>query len=204
MIVEVNALRDLDRFLEVMPAVTRQATALSFNTVLPRKGMTRYKRSMRSQIAFPSGYLDEADKFGVTAFATPDRLEATITARQRPTSLARFVTSGSVGEPGVSFRVKAGRTVNRKGAFLVRLRAGNILNDENYNLGLAVRIPGGRVRNKKDTSRMVQLGRDVFLLYGPSVDQVFRGVADTESPLVVNDIGIEFFRQFTRLSRGNG
>lgn len=199
--IEVNALKGLNDFLEVAEERTNQSASLALNTVLPRKAMTRYKKKMKTEIAFPGGYLDEADKFGVTQFASPDRLEAVITARQRPTSLARFVTAGQVGKPGVSFRVKAGRTVTRPRAFLVRLRAGTALDDENYNLGLAVRIPGGRIRNKKDTSRMVRLGRDVFLLYGPSVDQVFRGVSQTETPAVLNDIETEFFRQFARLSR---
>jgi hypothetical protein len=47
---------------------------------------------------------------------------------------------------------------------------------------------------------MVHLAPNVFLLYAPSVDQVFRSVAETETPAVLDMMGNEFFRQFARLS----
>lgn len=200
--VEVNALRVLNDFLEAAPDITRQSASLAMNGVIPRKGMTRYKKAMKSQVGFPGGYLDEADKFGVTQFAKPGDLTAAITARQRPTSLARFATSGVVGTEGVTLRVKAGQSRRLKRAFMVRLMAGTQLTGETFNTGVAVRIPGGEaaVRGKKDTSRMVHLAKDVFLLYGPSVDQVFRSVSVTETPHVLNEIETEFYRQFARLS----
>jgi len=199
---EVNAIRAMADFMEAAPDITPQAASLAMNTVIPRKGMVRYKKAMKSQIGFPGGYIDDVERFGVSRYATPGHLEAAITARQRPTSLARFATSGGVGHEGVTVRVKAGRSTHLKRAFMVRLRQGTMLDDENFNLGLAVRIPGGEaaVRNKKDKSRMVHLAKDVFLLYGPSVDQVFRGVSVTETPHVLNDIEAEFYRQFARLS----
>lgn len=197
--VEVSAIKALSDFIEAAPDTTRNAASLAMNTVIPRGGMKRYKDAMRSQIAFPPGYLDETEKFGVTHFATPTRLEVAITARQRPTSLARFA-SGALNGEGATVRVKKGRTTRLARAFMVRLRAGTVLDNDNFNLGLAVRVPGGRFRNKKDASRMVQLAKDVFLLYGPSVDQVFRTVSVTETPFVLNDIEAEFYRQFGRLA----
>lgn len=199
--VEVNALKGLSDFLDVAPETTRKAASLAMNTVIPRKGMKRYRDAMRSQIAFPPGYLDETDKFGVTRPATPSDLTSIISARQRPTSLARFAT-GTVGAEGATVRVKKGRTTRLRKAFMVRLRAGTVLDNDNFNLGLAVRIPGGAaaIRNKTDKSRMVHLAKDVFLLYGPSVDQVFKGVSVTETPVVLSEIGTEFYRQFARLS----
>lgn len=199
--VEVNAIKALSDFIEAAPELTRKSASLAMNTIIPRRGMKRYKDAMRSQIAFPAGYLDEAEKFGVTRFATPTSLEAHITARQRPTSLARFA-SGSLNGEGATVRVKKGRTTRLKRAFMVRLRAGTALDNDNFNLGLAVRIPGGAaaIRNKTDKGRMVQLAKDVFLLYGPSVDQVFRGVSVTETPHVLNEIETEFYRQFARLA----
>lgn len=200
--VEVSAIAALNDFLEAAPETSRKAASLAMNTIIPRKGMTRYKKAMKSQIAFPAGYLDETEKFGVTRYATPGLLEVVISARQRPTSLARFATGGVPGGEGLRLKVKAGRSVSLKKAFLVRLRAGTMLSGENFNLGVAVRIPGGNaaVRGKKDTSRMVRLSKDVFLLYGPSVDQVFRSVSVTETPVVLNEIEQEFYRQFGRLS----
>jgi hypothetical protein len=155
-----------------------------------------------SAIKALDGFLEDVEKFGVTRYASPSRLEAVISARQRPTSLARFATGGNVDQEGVSVRVKAGKTQRLKRAFLVRLRQGTMLDSENFNLGLAVRIPGGEaaVRNKTDKSRMVHLAKDVFLLYGPSVDQVFKTVSVTETPHVLNEIESEFYRQFARLA----
>lgn len=196
--IEVGAIEGLTDFLDAAPDVARQAAALSMNDITGGKGLTRYKKSIKGQVAFPSGYLEEADKFGQTGFATPGHLETRISARQRPTSLARFA-SGAVGGEGATVRVKPGRSVRLKRAFMVRLLAGT---SELGNLGLAVRIkPGQTIRGKKDTSNMVRLAKNVFLLYGPSVDQVFRSVAETDTPAVLTDMGNEFFRQFARLSK---
>jgi hypothetical protein len=199
--VEVEAIRAMNDFLEAAPEITPQAASLAMNTVIPRKGLSRYKKAIRSQVAFPGGYLEEAEKFGITQYAKPGDLTAAITARQRPTSLARFA-SGPVGGEGATVRVKTGRSVRLKRAFMVRLLAGTQLTGDDYNLGLAIRVPGGQaaVRGKTDTSRMVHLAKDVFLLYGPSVDQVFRSVSVTETPHVLNEIETEFYRQFARLS----
>ena len=197
--VEVTALKELAAFMEAAPEITPKAASLAMNTIIPRKGMKRYKDAMRGQIAFPAGYLDDVEKFGVSRLSTPSSLEAHITARQRPTSLARFLTSGAVDQEGLAVRVKKGRTTTMKRAFLVRLRAGTMMTGENYNLGVAVRKPGGLTRGKK-SGPMVQLAKDVFLLYGPSVDQVFRTVSVTETPEVLNEIESEFYRQFGRLA----
>jgi len=197
--VEVAAIKELVRFIEAAPEIAPQAAALAMNTIIPRKGMKRYKDAMRGQIAFPPGYLDETEKFGVTQSATPGNLTSIIRARQRPTSLARFA-SGALGGEGATVRVKKGRSTRLRKAFMVRLRAGTVLDNDNFNLGLAVRVPNGQFRNKKDASRMVQLAKDVFLLYGPSVDQVFRTVSVTETPNVLNEIESEFYRQFGRLA----
>lgn len=199
--VEVNAIKALNDFLEAAPDITRQSASLAMNTVLPRKGMTRYKKAIRSQVGFPGGYLEDADKFGVTTFAKPNDLTAAITARQRPTSLARFA-SGTIGQEGVTIRGvgKPGSSTKLRRAFMVRLNQGTQLTGENFNLGVAVRVPGGLTRGKREAGKMVTLSKDVFLLYGPSVDQVFRSVSVTETPMVLNEIESEFYRQFGRLA----
>jgi hypothetical protein len=201
MTVEVGAIKALADFMEAAPEITPKAASLAMNTIIPRKGMVRYRKAIRAQVAFPGGYVEDEDKFRVSRLSTPGNLEAAITARQRPTSLARFA-SGSVGGEGALVRVKPGASVRLKRAFLVRLNQGITLTNENYNLGLAVRVPGGSAafRNKVDSSKMVRLGKDVFLLYGPSVDQVFKTVSVTETPHVLNEIETEFYRQFARLA----
>lgn len=199
---EARALKGLQDFLDAAPEITREAGKLAMNDVTGGEGLTMYKKAMRTQIAFPSGYLEDVDRFGQTGYATEARLETVISARQRPTSLARFMTSGSVGQAGVTVRVGADSSRRLPKAFPVRLRSGLTALE---NLGLAVRIaPGQTIRNKKDTSRMVHLAPNVLLLYAPSVDQVFRSVGVTETPKVLDRMGQEFLRQFTRLSAGRG
>jgi hypothetical protein len=84
-------------------------------------------------------------------------------------------------------------------AFLVRLRAGQgPVQDGAFNLGLAIRLRKGETISNK--VQMVPFGGGLYLLYGPSVDQVFRGVASENAPLLADAFADEFFRQFVRLA----
>lgn len=200
--IEAGAIQGLAEFLDAAPEITRKAASFAMNDVTGGTGLTRYKKAMREQIGFPAGYLDDTERFGQTGYASPDRLETRIKARQRPTSLARFASGGEIGQAGVTVHVKAGRSVTLQRAFMVRLRAGTALDDTSFNVGIAVRLaPGAVIRNKRDTSRMVHLAPNVYLLYAPSVDQVFKGVADTETPAVLDLMAAEFYRQFSRLMK---
>ena len=202
--VDLNGVLELDEFLAAVPDITRQAASQAINSVLAGPGLAEYRKGISDQVDFPSGYLNN-DRLGVTQKATPTRLEGRITGRQRATSLARFATSGSIGSKGgVSVRVKKGGGSKLiKGAFKVRLKAGSSLDNDSFNTGLALRLkPGQTVLGKKDTSNMVRLDANVVLLYGPSVDQILRNdVAETKTPVVVDKIATEFFRNFQRLAK---
>lgn len=200
---DLASLLDLEKFLEDAPDRTRKAAALSINDVLAGTGLKTYRNEILNQVDFPPGYLDDPERFGVGQRATPNRLIASLYARQRPTSLARFATSGTVGSKGgISVKVaKRGAGGTFKRGFLVRLRAGTSL--DGGNIGLAVRLDPGQQLNKSDQSRMVHLEANVVLLYGPSIDQVLNNsVADKSTPEVVDQIAAEFYRQFARLSDG--
>lgn len=200
---DLREVLELEDFLAAVPDVTRKAASQSINSIIGGAGLAEYRKGISEQVAFPSGYLND-DRLGVTQYSTPSRLEGTITGRQRATSLARFATSGAIGSRGgVSVRVKKGGGSSFiKNAFLVRLKAGTILDNDSFNVGLALRLkPGQTVLGKKDTSNMVRLDANVVLLYGPSVDQVLRNdVADAKTPEVVDKIVTEFFRNFQRLA----
>jgi hypothetical protein len=199
--IEAAAIAELDRFLAVAETSARPAAALAMNDITGGKGAKHYRLSMREQIAFPPGYLEDTERFGQTGYATPSRLETKITARSRPTSLARFASGMIPGAEGMSVTVKTGRTTRLRRAFSVRLRAGTVLDAANFNVGIAVRVqPGQTIRNKRDLSGAARLAPNVFLLYAPSVDQVFRNVAETATPKVLEMMGGEFIRQFTRLT----
>ncbi|TXH56980.1 MAG: hypothetical protein E6Q97_05165 [Desulfurellales bacterium] len=197
--INIAQVLELEKFLVSVPDATRRAAAYAMNDVLGGQGLARFRKATAAEVQFPAGYVD--DKISFDKRATPTDLTASIVGRQRPTSLARFATSGAVGQKGgVTVRVKGGSSF-MKDAFLVRLRQGASISDDGYNVGLAIRLKDGMTLNKKDTSRMVRLENNVVLLYGPSVDQILRNeVAEAETPEVVDAIATEFFRQFARIA----
>jgi hypothetical protein len=175
-------LRDIDNLDEAIVVAARQA----INKAADR-GRTRADREIRQQVNFPARYLSERLK--VSRRASGRSLEASITGRDRPTSLARFAKNKSASaaraKGGVSVQVSPGETKFMKGAFLMQLRGGNT--------GLAIRLKeGDSVRNKK---YMTKVGKGLYLLYGPSVSQVFRSVAEEQTvPETADFLEQEFLR----------
>lgn len=199
----VNVL-DIEQFLAEQPATVRAAARIAINQTATRKAVPRFRQSMADEVNFPKGYLNDPSRFGVTKQARDDDLEAAITARFRPTSLARFAEGSEEGARrtgGVNVKVDRGggaRRINR--AFFVKLRRGGDTSD-GFNLGLAIRLkPGETLRGRKKGASGVRLAEDLYLLYGPSVDQVFREASVAESPAVADDLQTEFVRQYVRLT----
>lgn len=160
---------------------------------------TRAASDMYSQVHWPSGYLgsstDARARLAITKRATQNDVEAVISARVRPTSLARFI-SGS-GKPG-DVRVAVGGGVSKliRGAFVVRLRSGASISADSFNLGLAVRThKGSSLRNSRGAK---QIGPNLYLLYGPSVDQVFQTVREDIAPQTITDLRSEMIRLLSR------
>ncbi|MBX7019400.1 hypothetical protein EX238_14140 [Providencia rettgeri] len=176
------------------------AMRMAINDVATRGGMAIIREEMTDQIAFPRGYLT-GDRIGVTKRATNANLEAVITGRKRATSLARFTSARTINQKGgVSVRVSRGRTTYLKQAWLVRLKKGASLDEDNYNIGLAVRLRPGEKLNKKTVHQSWLVAGQVALLYGPSVDQVFQEVAGDVVDPISEMVQDEFFRQFARLT----
>jgi hypothetical protein len=177
-----NAIRAISRAINASARTTKAEAA----------------RRMTQQINFPRRWLSGQDgKLSISKFATSGSPEAVIRGRDRPTSLARFVTSGArVGKQGLTVAVQPGSSVQLKRAFLVRLRAGQSTTETNYNLGLAIRTKNPM----RKSTRAKKLGKDLWLLYGPSVDQVFMrrdgsGVAKDVSEYALDKMETEFLRQ---------
>lgn len=196
--VVANALRDVQRYFEALPDVTLEAAFLAINDTA-RDSVVTLRRAMTSQVNFPRGYLN-TDKLGIKRKANRINLEAVIAGRDRPTSLARFAPGAtpensrrrpirvkvSKGGSGVVFNSDR----RKASAFLLRLKNGNI--------GLAIRLkPGERLQN---SDKAVRLQDNVYLLYGPSVDQVMQGVSEDLAPEIQETVASKFFRQFARLS----
>lgn len=192
--IEVHALADVARYFEELPDIAEQAAVLAINDVTEREGLNAIRHEMRGQIDFPKGYL-EGERLRVVRRASKGSLEAVIRGRDRATSLARFARGQNPSNTrgrGVRVTVKPGQTRTLKNAFMVKLR--------NANIGLAVRLKPGETLENSD--KAVMLADNVYLLYGPSVDQVFRGVAEDMTPDIANKLSRQFLRQFARLTRG--
>ena len=203
--ITANALESVKQYFIDLPETAGRAASMAINDVMRYEGMAMLRKGMRQDIDFKPGYLEQKDKLAVTQTATPSRLEGVITGRDRPTSLASFAvrgqTVGGVRGKGVRVKIKAkGGPVLMPKAFLQPLRNGNI--------GLAVRLPDGVApRNTVGAKQLTRDGgkpTDVWLLYGPSVDQVLKSVSANRVADISTLVFNEFNRQFTRLNTSKG
>jgi len=205
----ISPVRDLltiRQELEARPALARRAARIAINDTTTRMALPMYRKEMLAEINFPPGYLDK-DRFGQTQKATDQKLESIITARFRPTSLARFAQGqsfeGARRTGGVNVRVNRGGSKRINRAFFVRLNRGGDTSD-GFNLGLAVRLkPGERLLGRRKGGSGVMLAPDLYLLYGPSVDQAFATISTAKSPAVAEELEKQFIRQYVRLTGEN-
>jgi hypothetical protein len=181
------------RTLDTLPTEVKRAALQAVNRTAER-ARTASARSIREQVNFPARYLS-----GSQGRLTLDRAkdyespEAVITGRFRPTSLARFVTSGRVGGTnGVRLEVAPGFAKRSRRMFLIRLPAGSGTTDTKSNMGLAIRLRPGEAIDHKH--RMVAMSRGLYLLFGPSVNQVFSTVAADQAPGAADFLEGEFLR----------
>lgn len=195
----VEGLENLDQYRSLGPDADMAAVqAINRTATDARKESAR---RILQQINFPESYLQPgAKRLFVSRQATRGKKEAAIAARRRPTSLARFVTGKlAPRQVGVSVKVKKGGPVEQlRRAFVVQLNSGA---DTKGNFGLAVRLPKGEELRGRNSA--VRMASGLYLLYGPSVQQVFldnqgEGVADDVTPFVLDRLGDEFQRIFDR------
>lgn len=190
------ALADAQKFFDELPDVANKAAMMAINDVARGEGLAIMRDGVNHDINYPAGYLN--DKLTVTKLARENDLTAVISGRDRPTSLARFApgqTPANTFKRGVRVEVKNGSSKYLKNAWLMTLRNGNI--------GLAIRLkPGEVLHNKREVDAAVSIGKGVYLLYGPSVEQVFQWIAHDHASEVGDLVRDEFYRQFGRLSHG--
>lgn len=191
-----QSILDAVEYMQRLHDVTDKAAQLAINQTATRGGLTMARNEILNEVAFPRDYLT-GDRLRVSQKATPSNLEAVIGARPRPTSLARFADTGTAlgsrAKIGVRVQVKKGQVLTLRQSWLVKLNNGNI--------GLAVRVkPGETFAGKYGAVNWLVRDR-VALLYGPSVDQVFRDVSEKISAPVATMLNAEFHRQFQRLNK---
>lgn len=201
-VVLVEGLKGVDAAFGDLSRKTKLNARRAINAATAR-ARTDAAREIGRQVNFPAQYLAPAGgRLAVSKFATDSDLEGRVKATDRATSLARFALGSGPVAPkgsrpiGVSVEVKPGLARFMTGAFLIRLRAGAALTDTKNNLGLAIRLRGHPIANKK--FQVKAFGNGLYLLYGPSVAQVFGG--DTGVAQEVSDPTAEFLKQeFERL-----
>ena len=167
------------------------------------RARTLASQDIREQVAFPASYLaPSAKRLFVSVKATKaSPFEAVISGRDRPTSLARFTNQKPLGGGQrhrggqVAVTVKPGVRRYIKRAFLITLN--------NSNVGLAVRTDGGPPNNAYAPK---EIGKNLWLLYGPSVDQVLSaasnggGIYEEIVPETLDFLNDEFNRQLDLLN----
>lgn len=189
--VDLSGIARMAEYFEEAPRIARQAASMAINQTADRVGVRQSRTAMLRQTAFPAGYLNDPERFGLRKSANPADLEAIVSGRTRPTSLARFAQWGAARE-GATVTVNPGAPKRIGRAFRVRLKNGNV--------GLAIRLrEGEQVQNRKYPATIFQSG--IALLYGPSVDQVFQDVRYEVAPIALDSLRDEFLRQYVRLSR---
>lgn len=197
--IDAYGLTELQYYFDAAPAIATRAAVLSINDTTQRQGLKLAREAMLAQINWPAGYLN-TERFGLKYRATADRLEAAIAGRQTPTSLARFTGRTTIFR-GRGRRAKAPLTVQIHPGQIETLKRSFLIHLRNGNLGLAIRLKPGETLQNTIGAKLITSGplKGVALLYGPSVDQVFRTVAVDISEPLLGSLQIEFLRQFDRL-----
>lgn len=194
--------RGIDQFarqLERYPQQARKAASMAVNDTAAWS-KTQARILMQSQILLPRETLENA-RFGVRQSATGANPEAVVSASNNPLGLSRFVVSPKV--PGAAYpktRIKVGgRTIQwgqegQKGgsyAFLLQTPNGA----DGVALALRTTTP---LRNSRAARK---IGRNLYILSGPSVNQMFARIAPELVPRIEERLQGEFARQFARLLR---
>lgn len=151
------------------------------------RARTSSSKQMRQELNFPARYLNE--RLTVRSRASGTNLQAVISGRDRPTSLARFVSNRGQkpGKAGVNVQVSAGAAKRMNQAFLLKLRSGN--------LGLAIRLkPGASLTGSRAAKKFSAKDANLYLLYGPSIDQAFRTVTPGQEEESAEFLEREFLR----------
>lgn len=184
-------------FVKEMTNSVELALTRALNRTADRS-RTRAARAAREQVAFPASYVSPSSKrLWVKTRARKGFYQTLIEGRGNPTSLARF-TKQKPGQRsragGVTVTVKPGQRKTISRAFLMRLR--------NDNIGLAVRTDGAA---PKGAYKPKAIGKNLWLLYGPSVDQALTsaskesGIYEDMEPEMLDFLKEEFTRQLDLL-----
>lgn len=185
--VAVEGIQNLHDFDNLSPKIIKAAIA-TVNRATDR-ARAASARMIRDQVNFPARYLSGKDgRLAVVKRANAANMTGVIRGRFEPTSLARFAkqktTKQAQRRGGVDVSVEPGSTKFIPNAFIIQFNASA--------KGLAIRLKEGEsVRNKK---YQVRTWNGLAILYGPSVDQVFRAAPEEIGPEISDFMDREFNR----------
>lgn len=185
--VAVEGIQNLHDFDDLSPKIIKAAIA-TVNRATDR-ARTASAKMIREQVNFPARYLSGKDgRLAIVKRANAANLSGVIRGRFEATSLARFAKQKDAKQArrrgGVDVTVEPGSSKFIKNAFILQWKAGA--------KGLALRLkPGETIRNKR---YQVKMWNGLAILYGPSVDQVFRTVREEVSPEIEDFMDREFNR----------
>lgn len=197
MVIDTRQLRNASKLVKGTVTALEKAEFRTVNRVAS-KTRTAGSKEIRSRVNLKAAYVNTHLRLYKKATAGNPR--AVITARKRPTRLARYgakqitrTAKGAVGDTlrgipagkkqgGVSVQVgKGGGRRNMGKAFLVPLKTSSLM-------GVFIRTGSGR--------------DDIRHLYGPSVDQVFKSVREDLKPTIRQEMVKEFKAQMNFARRG--
>ncbi len=184
--IDTSGIEGLNDLFDSFPVKAKSSMANAINDTTRGFAMKLAKERIMKESNFPPGYLDDASRMDIPKLASPEDLVATIRGRDRPTSLLRFATGPS--DDGMRVEVNPGDVKDIPDGFIINLRGGN--------QGLAIRLKPGQTLHNFRGAEPVQIFPNVYLLYAPSVDQVFRDVAEDISPDIAAELEREFIRRF--------
>lgn len=191
-------IKGLATYLQRTPEVAQEAAKLAVSDTADW-GKNMAARMFTSTVNLPADAL-AARRFRVSQRPTSARPEAIISADNNPLGLSRFVVGAKKpGAPHPRTQVLVGGSVKQWSApggdnyaFLIPTPNGAA------GVGLAIRTKGA-LRNSKAAR---QIGRNLYLLSGPSVNQMFAQLMPAIVPRVEAKLQAEFQRQYSRLIRG--
>lgn len=177
----IESIAAFDEQLKRIPIAASRAVNFAAQRARVESG-----RRIREQLAFAARYLTGADGRIEYKPSTKATLQARLSARSRPSSLARFVRSVGKGT-GARVVVKPGTSAVLPGAFIIGIGDNQLL---------AVRSP----KKPRTAFKPKRLGASLWLLYGPSVAQALisragRGVWPTMEAEIIANLEREFIRQ---------
>lgn len=192
-------IQGLATFVARTPEVAAEAAKLAVGDAA-EWGRNLSKREMVSTVNLPADAL-AGRRFRISQRPTTQNPEAVISADNNPLGLSRFVVSQKdKGSAHPKVRILVGGATKSfsdpgtKGSYSFLIPTPGGANG----VGLALRTKGP-LRNSQAARK---IGRDLYLLSGPSVNQMFGQLMPTIVPRVEAKLQTEFARQYERLIRG--